>query len=181
MGPGTRVDTHLQPGYEVPDLYDSLLAKVLVWGKDRAEAMARMERALRETVIYPLPTTLAFHEAVLRHPDFIAGDFSIAFLAENDAYFQTALCAQHAQNSGKVLSVNAVDDVKNQSDADEEVKTVSALLAEKRFDQLTTERALSLGDRQMWQRKARSRDTRYSRDRESAGGCGRTWAGGFTE
>ena len=57
-GPGVRVDSHLYSGYEVPAYYDSLLAKVICWGKDRPEALARMKRALSEMVVEGLPTTI---------------------------------------------------------------------------------------------------------------------------
>ncbi|MBC8515004.1 ATP-grasp domain-containing protein [bacterium] len=72
-GPGIRVDTHLCPGYTVPDLYDSLVAKVIAFGRTRKEAINRMERALREMVIRGFPTTLPFHRRLLAHQTFRRG------------------------------------------------------------------------------------------------------------
>jgi acetyl-CoA carboxylase biotin carboxylase subunit len=72
-GPNVRVDSHLQAGYVVPSHYDSLIAKIVVHGRDRAEAIARMSRALGETVIEGIKTTLPFHQKLLADPAFTAG------------------------------------------------------------------------------------------------------------
>ncbi len=79
-GPGVRVDTHGYVGYVIPPYYDSLLAKLIVHGNDRPEAIARMQRALDEMEIQGVQTTIAFHQKVLRHPDFLAGRTSTRFL-----------------------------------------------------------------------------------------------------
>jgi len=79
-GPGIRVDSHAYVGYIVPPYYDSLLAKLIVHGRDRDEAIARMQRALDEMVIQGVQTTIPFHQKVLRHPDFLAGKTSTRFL-----------------------------------------------------------------------------------------------------
>ncbi len=79
-GIGVRVDTHLYPGYVVPPHYDSLLGKLVVWGRDRTEAIARALRALDEFVIVGVETTIPFHSLVLRHPDFISGKFDTSFV-----------------------------------------------------------------------------------------------------
>ncbi len=72
-GPGVRVDSHLFAGYEPPPFYDSLLAKIIVWGEDRAEAVARMERALTETRISGPKTTIPFLLTLLRDEEFRSG------------------------------------------------------------------------------------------------------------
>lgn len=72
-GPGIRVDSHLYSGYQPPPYYDSLLAKVIAWGEDRAEAIARLERALRETRIVGPMTTIPFLLTVLADEDFRNG------------------------------------------------------------------------------------------------------------
>lgn len=84
-GPGVRVDSHLFAGYEVPPHYDSLLSKLVVWADTRAEAIARMQRALDEYVIEGLPTTIPFHQRLLRHPVFVSGDTYTRFLQEEAA------------------------------------------------------------------------------------------------
>jgi acetyl-CoA carboxylase biotin carboxylase subunit len=73
-GPFIRVDTHLYGGYLTPPYYDSLLAKLISWGGNRNEAVARMGRALDEFVIGGVKTTLPFHRQLLSHPLFIKGD-----------------------------------------------------------------------------------------------------------
>ena len=79
-GFGVRVDTHLYSGYHVPPHYDSLLAKLIVWGETREEALARGRRALGEFIIVGIPTTIPFHEAVLQIPAFISGDVYTDFI-----------------------------------------------------------------------------------------------------
>ncbi len=80
-GFGVRVDSHLYQGYQVPPFYDSLLAKILVHAPTRDEAIAKMERALRETRIDGVPTTLPFHLKVLANDYFRRGELSTDFLA----------------------------------------------------------------------------------------------------
>ncbi len=75
-GPGVRVDSHMMAGYTVPPHYDSLIAKIIVHGRDRAEAIARMHRALSETVVEGVKTTIPYHLKLLADPIFLAGEFS---------------------------------------------------------------------------------------------------------
>jgi len=79
-GPGVRVDSHLFPGYEVPPFYDPLLAKVIAWGRDRTEAIQRMQRALRELEIGPIKTTLPFHQRVVTNGFFRRGEVYTNFI-----------------------------------------------------------------------------------------------------
>jgi acetyl-CoA carboxylase biotin carboxylase subunit len=74
-GFGVRVDSHLMAPYAVPPFYDSLLAKIIVRGRDRAEAIERMRRALMETVVEGVKTTLPFHLKLLGDPAFLEGGF----------------------------------------------------------------------------------------------------------
>ena len=79
-GPGVRVDTHVYAGYTVPPHYDSLLAKVIVHGRDRTEALARMGQALDSFILEGITTTIPFLARVIRHPAFVAGDVDTRFL-----------------------------------------------------------------------------------------------------
>ena len=82
-GPGVRVDTHCYTGYFTPPYYDSLLAKVITWGRDRHEALDRMERALRETRIEGVKTSIAYHLSLLADPYFRRGEVTIDFVANH--------------------------------------------------------------------------------------------------
>jgi len=79
-GPGVRVDTHLYSGYTVPPYYDSLIAKLLVHGKDREEAIVRGRRALEMFRIEGIKTSIPLQIRILDDPDFQAGDFSTSFM-----------------------------------------------------------------------------------------------------
>jgi acetyl-CoA carboxylase biotin carboxylase subunit len=79
-GPDVRMDTHGYSGYVVPPFYDSLLAKVIVLGKDREDAMNIMLRALHEFTIEGIKTTIPFHQRLLAHPVFRSGDYYLDFL-----------------------------------------------------------------------------------------------------
>jgi acetyl-CoA carboxylase biotin carboxylase subunit len=81
-GPGVRVDSHMYSGYAIPSHYDSLLAKIIVWGADRAEAIARMRRALSECVISGVTTTIPFHQALLEDECFRRGEVSTRYLSD---------------------------------------------------------------------------------------------------
>ena len=77
-GFGVRVDSHLMAPYAVPPFYDSLLAKIVVHGRDRGEAIERMRRALAETVLEGVKTTIPFQKKVLGDAAFVAGRFGSA-------------------------------------------------------------------------------------------------------
>jgi len=79
-GLGVRVDSALYSGYTVPAHYDSLIAKLVVHGATRAQALARLRRALDEFVIDGIPTTLPLHRRIAADPDFAAGDYTIHWL-----------------------------------------------------------------------------------------------------
>ena len=79
-GTGVRVDDGVYGGYRVPAIYDSLIAKIISHGRTRTEAIARMQRALAETIIGGIRTTIPLHQRILAHPDFAAGRISTRFL-----------------------------------------------------------------------------------------------------
>ncbi len=83
-GPGIRVDSGVYPGYVIPPYYDSLISKLVAHGKDRKEAIARMERALYEYIITGVNTNIIFHKAVLRNRRFRSGDINTHFIKEEN-------------------------------------------------------------------------------------------------
>ncbi|MCP3763290.1 acetyl-CoA carboxylase biotin carboxylase subunit [Domibacillus sp. A3M-37] len=83
-GFGVRIDSAVYPGYMIPPFYDSMVAKLIVHGKTREEAIARMKRALSEFVVEGVHTTIPFHQKLLEHDVFISGDFNTKFLETYD-------------------------------------------------------------------------------------------------
>ncbi len=79
-GPGLRMDSHVYAGYTVPPYYDSMIGKLIAYGKDRPEALRRMEIALEEMIVEGIKTTIPFHQLALRHPRFQAGDLDTHFV-----------------------------------------------------------------------------------------------------
>jgi len=86
-GFGVRVDSAVYAGYEISPFYDSMVAKVIVWGKNRQEAIQRMKRALDEFVIEGIKTTIPFHRKLLEHEVFLNGDFNTGFLEIHNDIF----------------------------------------------------------------------------------------------
>ncbi len=81
-GFGVRVDSHAYDGYKIPPNYDSLIAKMIVYGDDRLETISRARRALEEFIVEGIPTTIPFHLRVMDNEAFIKGDFSTRFIEE---------------------------------------------------------------------------------------------------
>ncbi len=79
-GPGIRVDTHVYSGYTIPPYYDSMIAKVISYGKNRQEAINTMRRALDEFLIEPIKTTIPFHKHVMSDTLFLRGDFATDYV-----------------------------------------------------------------------------------------------------
>jgi acetyl-CoA carboxylase biotin carboxylase subunit len=79
-GPGVRVDTHIYAGYTVPPYYDSLIAKLLVHGRNREEAIVRGARALSMLQIEGVKTSAPLHQRILEDPDFLAGRVDTHFM-----------------------------------------------------------------------------------------------------
>lgn len=79
-GPGVRVDSSVYPGYTIPPYYDSMIAKLIVWGQNRTEAIARMKRALAEFTIEGVATTIPFHQQVLNNAFFQKGEVYTNFI-----------------------------------------------------------------------------------------------------
>ncbi|MFO7445424.1 MAG: acetyl-CoA carboxylase biotin carboxylase subunit [Ignavibacteriaceae bacterium] len=79
-GFGVRVDSHIYQGYTIPPHYDSLIAKLIVWGKNRQHAVARGKRALEEFIVEGIKTTVPFHLQVLEDKRFLSGNFDTSFI-----------------------------------------------------------------------------------------------------
>jgi acetyl-CoA carboxylase biotin carboxylase subunit len=89
-GFGVRVDSAAYAGYSIPPYYDSMIAKLIVWGKDRQEAIDRMKRALGEFVVEGISTTIPFHLKVLNHEVFVSGQFDTRFLENYELHLDEA-------------------------------------------------------------------------------------------
>jgi len=79
-GRGVRFDSHIYAGYTIPPYYDSLLGKLIVWGKDRGDAIERMSRALSELMINDVKTTVNFHQRILSNQQFRRGNYATNFV-----------------------------------------------------------------------------------------------------
>jgi len=79
-GMGIRVDTHAYAGYKIPPYYDSLIAKLIAFGNDRAEAIARMSRALDEFIVEGVATTIPLHRRILASKEFASGEYQTTFM-----------------------------------------------------------------------------------------------------
>ena len=82
-GPWVRFDSHVYQGYMVPPYYDSLLGKLIVWGRDREECLARSRWALEQFIVEGVKTVIPFHRVVLEHPLFVAGDVTTHFIEDH--------------------------------------------------------------------------------------------------
>ncbi|NTW05298.1 MAG: acetyl-CoA carboxylase biotin carboxylase subunit, partial [Peptococcaceae bacterium] len=82
-GPGIRVDSAAFQGWNIPHYYDSMLGKLITWGQDREEAVARMARALDEFIIEGVKTTIPFHKIVLKNKHFLRGDIDTGFIEKH--------------------------------------------------------------------------------------------------
>lgn len=85
-GIGVRVDTHMFRGYEIPVFYDSMIAKVSVWGRDRNEAIARSKAALRETILNGIRTNVPLHLQILENEKFLSGNYTTKLIGEDFHY-----------------------------------------------------------------------------------------------
>ncbi|MCG8349517.1 MAG: acetyl-CoA carboxylase biotin carboxylase subunit [Chloroflexales bacterium] len=106
---GIRVASGVRSGWTIPQYYDSLLAKLVTWGQDRTEAIARMRRALKDFKIEGVATTIPFHQATMEHSVFASGDFSVNFIPRHPELIETTAKYTIAGN-GQVASPEDVAD-----------------------------------------------------------------------
>ncbi len=107
-GPGVRVDSGLFEGLMITSDYDPLLMKVIAHGADRTEALARIRRAVQETIVAGLPTSLAFHAHVLGEPDFVAGRYDTSYVATHWPPRATVALDESAVAAAAVVAVLAL-------------------------------------------------------------------------
>jgi acetyl/propionyl-CoA carboxylase alpha subunit len=106
-GPFVRNDAGYEAGDAVPMFYDPLVSKLVVWGEDRAQAIARMKRALRDYVIEGIRHNVAFHLAVLDDPDFTSGRYDTGFIAGHRAQGGAPLIAAHTDDQRRLAVIAA--------------------------------------------------------------------------
>jgi pyruvate carboxylase subunit A len=110
-GPGVRIDSGVYAGFEIPPFYDSLVAKLIVWGQDRKEAIVRMQRALWEYQISGIRTNIPMHQVILNDEYFRRGEYTTHFIEEHNIldrvkeYVKTQKTA--ASGGAKVAAVSA--------------------------------------------------------------------------
>ncbi len=107
-GPFTRVDTHIYEGYLIPSDYDSMIAKVIVWGATRDQALDRLKRALSELEIGGVTTTARFHEAIIDNPKFRSGEFDTGFISSQITSLKQDMSAYDSAGLSKASLVAAV-------------------------------------------------------------------------
>jgi len=119
-GPGVRVESGIFAGFEMSLYYDPMMAKLIVWGETRADAIMRMKRALREYRIVGIKTNIPFHMRVLENTPFLGGQYDTSFIEENnenlsarrEAFIEPAVAAavlQHHQRRQKAIVMPASD------------------------------------------------------------------------
>ena len=96
-GYGVRVDSHVYQGYRVSPYYDSMIAKIIAWGKDREHALRRIRRALDETVVEGIRTNVPLHRWILEQEAFTTGRYDTHFLEKN---LDAAAVAARAEGQG---------------------------------------------------------------------------------
>ena len=82
-GPGVRLDSGVYMNYTIPTFYDSMISKLITYGRTRNDAISKMQRALKEYVILGVRTTIPFHKAILRNPNFLSGDLNTHFIDQH--------------------------------------------------------------------------------------------------
>jgi len=103
-GPGVRVDTGVYPGFEITPFYDPMIAKLIVWGETRAQAILRMRRALEEYRVVGVRTNIPFHQTMMDSHRFMAGQYDTRFVEER---FSMEGAEEHRKNHAEVAAILA--------------------------------------------------------------------------
>ena len=112
-GPGIRVDDSFEEGMEIPMYYDPMIAKLIVHGKDRTEAIAKMKNAIEQYQIKGIKTTLPFGHFVMQHPNFISGNFDTHFIPNFYKPNQEKLISSEQEELAAVIAVYYLNNLKN--------------------------------------------------------------------
>ena len=112
-GPGIRDDSGIYEGFEVPIFYDPLLSKLAAWGNTREEALHRIAQALEEYQVRGIKTTIPFYQRLIRHPDFIRGNVTTAFIDQ----FLASEAAMFPETMDIAIVAAAVHEFRNQQKA----------------------------------------------------------------
>ncbi len=142
MGPGVRLDSGIYDGMQIPLYYDSMLAKLICWGADRAEAMERLRRALDEYTIAGVRTTIPFARWLLDQPRFKSGDFSTDFIAQewNPDVARAALNGKTTSEAIADAAGASADGVDGALAPDEMAALIAALVAQEQQGQAASRR-----------------------------------------
>lgn len=125
-GPGVRFDSHIFSGYRIPQEYDSMIAKLIVHGSSRQEALDRLARALRELKVEGIPTTARFHQALIASEAFRSGNFDTGFLARHGKdLLPEADGDEQTQEWGALLSALSLQiDLQDQTPTQEHTRSI---------------------------------------------------------
>ena len=93
-GKGIRVDSAIYTGCEIPPYYDSMIAKLIVWAKNRSEAIRKLQSALGEVIVEGIETNVDYQYELINHPDFLAGNVDISFI---ERYQQESAGSKNAE------------------------------------------------------------------------------------
>jgi acetyl-CoA carboxylase biotin carboxylase subunit len=119
-GPGIRIDSGIYEGAEIVVYYDPLMAKLIAFGKDRLQAIARMKRALDEIIIAGVANNIGFHKKILSHPNFLSGDISKSFIEQ---YYHGP--EEFSENESAAMAVAAVMKAHNHNNHQHQIRSPS--------------------------------------------------------
>jgi acetyl-CoA carboxylase biotin carboxylase subunit len=130
-GIGVRVDSHIYRGYEIPVFYDSMIAKISVWGRDRREAIARGKAALKDTVLNGIKTNVPLHLQLLENEKFLKGDYTTRLIGEDFHYREKQLDQEDLRMAMIAAAVSAyTKEYKGSREGQEEASRWKAIARE---------------------------------------------------
>lgn len=112
-GPGIRVDSHIYSGYKIPEFYDSMIAKLIVHGVNRDDALNKMRRALGEFLIEGVQTTIPYHQALVDNAQFRSGEYTTRFVEENEGLLKAHDATLNSVNTSESVAVALLSTIQN--------------------------------------------------------------------